>query len=92
MAHLQKTMLKCNFRLDIEVGDPGVIIIFSSPAEIHQVLGQLPAVLTIPPDINPPPAVPLQQGANAAHSRQNFSAWLDARIHNKGKYVYLELQ
>lgn len=44
MAHLQKTMLKCDFRLDIEVGDPGVIIIFSSPAEIHRVLGQLPAV------------------------------------------------
>ena len=35
-------------------------------------------MLVIPPEINPPPTVPLQQGANAALSTQHFSAWLDA--------------
>ena len=34
----------CDFSLDTE-GNPGAIIMFSSPAEIHLVLGQLPAVL-----------------------------------------------
>ena len=51
----------CDFSLDTEV-NPGAIIMFSSPAEIHLVLGQLPAVLVIPPEINPPPAVPPTAG------------------------------
>ena len=55
----------CDFSLDTE-GDPGVIIKFSTPAEIHRVLGQLPAVLVIPPEINPPPTVPLQQGKTSS--------------------------
>ena len=55
----------CDFSLDTE-GNPGAIIKFSSPAEIHQVLGQLPAVLVILPEINPPPAVPLQQGKTSS--------------------------
>ena len=76
-AHLQEMMKKSDFSLGIEGGDPDAIITFSPPAVIHQVLGLLPAVLTIPPDINPPPAVPLQQGANAALSAHNFSTWLD---------------
>ena len=70
-------MKECDLRLEDEGGDPGAIITLSPPAVIHQVLGLLPAVLTIPPDINPPPAVSLQRGANAALSAQNFSTWLD---------------
>ena len=50
--------------------DPGVIITLGPPAVIHQVLGQLPAVLVIPPEINPPPSVPLQQGKTSSMFRR----------------------
>ena len=60
-------MKECDLRLEDD--DPGAIITLSPPAVIHQVLGLLPAVLTIPPDINPPPAVPLQ-------TSNMFSRWI----------------
>ena len=76
-AQLQELTKECYFSLDLGDGDLGVVITLSPPGIVHQVLGLLPTPLTIPPDINPPPAVPLQQGANAATSVINFMRWLD---------------
>ena len=52
---------KCDFvhvLLDLE-GDPGFVIVFASPDEVHQVLG-LPTVARI--DIRQYPLPPLQRG------------------------------
>ena len=57
---------ECNLCLDYQDGDPGAIIALSLPGVIHRVLGLLPPIVTIPPDINPPPAVPLQQGKTSS--------------------------
>ena len=48
--------------------DPGVIILFSTPHDVDQVL-QLPAVANLVP--------PLQRGTTEAESLQNFKEWVD---------------
>ena len=64
---------ECNLCLDYQDGDPGAIIALSPPGVIHRVLGLLPPIVTIPPDINPPPAVPLQQGKTSSTFSGGFS-------------------